>query len=237
VVVAARRPELRVGEARTRPPAVARLSRDPFRPTPRFRPAMTLLSATLILLFVMDPLANVPLFVTALKDVAPERMRRVIVRDLLIALGIMVGFLFLGRYLLQALHVSSAALTTAGGVILLLIALRMIFPSPSHNLTEEVREEPFIVPLAVPYTAGPGVLATQLLFMSQEPERWPVWLAATFLAWLGTSSILFFSGNLRKLLGSRGLTAIERLMGMVLIIIAVEMLLSGVAVFLEVGTG
>ena len=131
----------------------------------------------------------------------------------------------------------SAALTTAGGVILLLIALRMIFPSPTHSLTEEVREEPFIVPLAVPYTAGPGVLATQLLFMSQEPDRWPVWLAATVLAWLGTSSILFFSGNIRDLLGSRGLTAIERLMGMVLIIIAVEMLLSGVAVFLEVGTG
>lgn len=127
----------------------------------------------------MDPLANVPLFMTALRDVPPDRVRRVILRDLLIALVALVAFLFLGRYLLQALHLSSASLTAAGGVVLLLIALRMVFPSPERNLQEEVRSEPFIVPLAIPYTAGPGALATILLFMSQEPERWPVWLAAS----------------------------------------------------------
>lgn len=194
---------------------------------------MTLLSATLLLFFVMDPLANVPLFMAALRDVPPDRVRGVIVRDLLIALVVLVFFLFLGRYLLQALHLSAASLTAAGGVVLLLIALRMVFPSPERNLQEEVRTEPFIVPLAIPYTAGPGAMATILLFMSQEPERWPVWLAATFLAWLATAAILFFSGDLRRLLGDRGLTAIERLMGMILVIIAVDMLLSGVAEFLE----
>lgn len=195
---------------------------------------MTLLSATLLLFFVMDPLANVPLFMTALRDVPPDRVRRVIVRDLLIALAVLVAFLFLGRYLLQALHLSSASLTAAGGVVLLLIALRMVFPSAERNLREEVRSEPFIVPLAIPYTAGPGALATILLFMTQEPERWPVWLAATGLAWLATASILFFSGDFRRLLGDRGLTAIERLMGMILVIIAVDMLLSGVAEFLGI---
>lgn len=193
---------------------------------------MTLFSATLLLFFVMDPLANVPLFMTALRDVPPDRVRRVIVRDLLIALVVLVLFLFLGRYLLQALHLSSASLTAAGGVVLLLIALRMVFPTPHRNLQEEVTAEPFIVPLAIPYTAGPGAMATILLFMSQEPDRWPVWLAATFIAWFATASILFFSGDFRRLLGDRGLTAIERLMGMILVIIAVDMLLSGVAEFL-----
>ncbi len=193
---------------------------------------MTLVSATLLLFFVMDPLANVPLFMTALKDVPAHRVRRVIVRDLLIALVVLIAFLFLGRYLLQMLHLSPASLTAAGGVVLLLIALRMVFPSPQRNLHEEVIAEPFIVPLAIPYTAGPGAMATILLFMSQEPERWPVWLAATFLAWLATASILVFSGDIRRTLGDRGLTALERLMGMILVVIAVDMLLSGVAEFL-----
>ncbi len=193
---------------------------------------MTLLSAAVLLFFVMDPIGNVPLFLTALRDVPVERQRRIIVRELLIALVILIAFLFLGRFLLGMLHVSPPALTTAGGVILLLIALRMIFPSADHSLREEVREEPFIVPLAIPYTAGPSTLATELLLMSREPERWPVWLAAICLAWAASAVILSASGGLRRLLGQRGLTALERLMGMLLITVAVEMLMSGVAEFL-----
>ena len=119
---------------------------------------------------------NVPLFLSALRHVDPSRYRIVIVRELLIALVILVAFLFVGRYLLGLLHVSPAALTAGGGIILLLIALRMIFPTRERSLREEVQEEPFVVPLAVPYTAGPSMLATELLFMSSEPERWPVWL-------------------------------------------------------------
>lgn len=194
---------------------------------------MTLLSAAVLLLFVMDPLGNVPLFLAALRHVDPARSRRIIVRELLIALGFMVGFLFAGRYLLDLLHVSPAALTAAGGVILLLIALRMIFPTSERSLREEVREEPFVVPLAVPYTAGPSVLATELLLMSREPERWPVWLAAVCLAWLASAVILYLSSDLRKLLGDRGLTALERLMGMLLVIVAVEMLMQGIAQYLR----
>jgi multiple antibiotic resistance protein len=194
---------------------------------------VTLLSAATLLLFVMDPLGNVPLFLTALRDVDPARHRRVIVRELLIALGIMLGFLFVGRHLLDLLGVSPAALTAAGGVILLLIALRMIFPTSERSLREEVREEPLIVPLAVPYTAGPSVLATELLLMSREPERWPVWLAAVVLAWLAAAVILYLASDLRKLFGDRGLTAVERLMGMILVIVAVEMLMQGSAQYLR----
>ena len=196
---------------------------------------MSLLSAAVLLFFVMDPLGNVPLFLSALKHVDPARYRLVILRELFIALVILVVFLFVGRYLLDLLHVSPAALTAGGGVILLLIALRMIFPTSERSLREEVRDEPFVVPLAVPYTAGPGMLATELLFMSSEPERWPVWLGAVVLAWLASAAILYFASGLRKLLGDRGLTAVERLMGMLLVIVAVEMLMRGAAEYLKGG--
>jgi multiple antibiotic resistance protein len=194
---------------------------------------VSLLSAAVLLFFVMDPLGNVPLFLSALRHVDPARHRRIILRELLSALVIMVGFLFAGRYLLDVLQVSPAALTAAGGVILLLIAVRMIFPTSERSLREEVTEEPFIVPLAVPYTAGPSVLATELLFMSQEPQRWPVWLGAVCLAWIASAAILYLASDLRKVFGDRGLTALERLMGMVLAIVAVEMLMRGIAQYLR----
>ena len=193
---------------------------------------MTLLSAAVLLFFVMDPLGNVPMFLTALRHVEPRRQRHVIVRELLIALGVLIVFLFVGRGLLAMLHVSAPALTAAGGVILLLIAVRMVFPTSERSLREEVQGEPFVVPLAIPYTAGPSTLATELLLMSQEPARWPAWLAAVLLAWLATSIILYFSSGLRRVLGERGLTAMERLMGMLLITVAVEMLMSGVREYL-----
>jgi multiple antibiotic resistance protein len=194
---------------------------------------MSLLSAAVLLFFVMDPLGNVPLFLSALRHVQPSRYRLVIIRELLIALAILVLFLFTGRYLLQLLRVSGAALTAGGGIILLLIALRMIFPTRDRSLREEVPDEPFVVPLAVPYTAGPSMLATELLFMSSEPHRWPVGLGAVVLAWLASAVILYFASGLRKLLGDRGLTAIERLMGMLLVIVAVEMLMKGIAEYLR----
>lgn len=190
---------------------------------------MTLLEAAVLLFFTMDPLGNVPLFLSALRSVDPVRHRRIIVRELVIALGFLVVFLFIGRSVLGVLKVSPEALTAAGGVILLLIALRMIFPTADRPLREDVLGEPFIVPLAIPYTAGPSVLATELLLMSREPLRWSTWLAALVLAWVASAIILYFSSGLRRVLGERGLTALERLMGMVLIIVAVEMLLQGIA--------
>jgi len=166
---------------------------------------MTLLSAAVLLFFVMDPLGNVPLFLSALRQVEPARYRIVIVRELLIALFILVVFLFVGRYLLDLLGVSPEALTAGGGLILLLIAIRMIFPTSERSLREDVVGEPLVVPLAVPYTAGPSMLATELLFMSREPQRWPIWLGAVILAWLASAFILYFAANLRRLLGERGL--------------------------------
>lgn len=192
---------------------------------------MSLVSAVVLLFLVMGPLGNVPLFLSALRNVEPSRQRHVILRDMLIALGIMVGFLFLGQILLDVLGVESPALTAAGGVILLVIAFRLIFPSAERNRVEQVHEEPFVVPLAIPYTAGPSVLSTELLLMSQDPSRWHVWLLAIILAWSAAAAILLASASLQRWLCVRGLTAIERLMGMVLIILAVDMLLEGIKNF------
>ncbi|GAA6136716.1 MarC family protein [Arenicella sp. 4NH20-0111] len=191
---------------------------------------MTIISAALLLFLVMDPLGNIPLFLTALKNVAPERRTKVILRELLIALLVMVIFLFSGQAFLSALHISEPALTATGGVILFLIALKMIFPPDSHG-PHKNEEEPFIVPLAIPYIAGPSALATLLLIMNGEPERWADWLIALFAAWIVSGVILLLAGPLAKVLRNRGLIAIERLMGMILIAISIQMLLNGIQEF------
>ncbi len=191
---------------------------------------MTLISAALLLFLVMDPLGNIPLFLTALKNVDPARRLKVIIRELLIALLVMIIFLFSGQAFLSALHISEPALTATGGVILFLIALKMIFPHGNHGQNAN-DEEPFIVPLAIPYIAGPSTLATLLLIMNGEPQRWPEWLAALGIAWLLTGIILMCAGPLARILRNRGMIAIERLMGMILVAIAIQMLMDGIAKF------
>ncbi len=193
---------------------------------------MTVISATLLLFLVIDPLGNIPFFLSALKAVEPARQNKIIIRELLIGLFVLVIFLFSGQYLLSLLHIEKTALTIAGGVILFLIALRMIFPNVEKPLHEEFQGEPFIVPLAIPYVAGPSALATALLLMSQEPSRWSEWLLAVFLAWLAASIIIFSASLFRKYLGEKGLIAMERLMGMVLITVSIQMLLNGISQFM-----
>nr|WP_255698202.1 MarC family protein [Tessaracoccus sp. ZS01] len=181
---------------------------------------------------VMDPLGNVPLFLTALRNTPEERRQWVILRELLIALAVMVAFLFAGRSLLDLLNIGNAALETAGGVILLLIAIRMVFPTAERNLREpHTDDEPFIVPLAVPYVAGPSLLAVEVVLISQNPADWPIFLGALILAWSVTAGILYLSGFLRRVVGDKTLIAIERLMGMILVILAVQMMLGGIKAF------
>jgi multiple antibiotic resistance protein len=194
---------------------------------------VTLASTAILLFLVIDPLGNLPFFVSALQQVDPARRWKVVVREMLLAYGVMVGFLFAGKPVLALLHISEPALSIAGGVILFLIALRMVFPPPGRGHQEEVDGEPFLVPLAIPYVAGPSVLATELLLMSREPERWPSWLAALSLAWAATAVILVLGSQLSSRLGPRGLVALERLMGMVLVAIAIQMFLSGVETYVR----
>lgn len=193
---------------------------------------MTFISAALLLFLVMDPLGNIPLYLTALKNVDPSRRVKVIMRELMIALLVMVVFLFSGQAFLSALHISEPALTATGGVILFLIAVKMIFP-PETQIDPKNEEEPFIVPLAIPYVAGPSALATLLLIMNGEPEKWLTWLGALLAAWALTGVILLAAGPLARILRNRGLIAIERLMGMILVAIAIQMLMNGIAEFVE----
>jgi MarC family membrane protein len=194
---------------------------------------MTVFSAALLLFLVMDPFGNVPLYITALKNVEERRRQRIIIRELLIALFVMVLFLFSGQYILSAFQISEYALTAAGGTVLFLIAVKMIFPAAGKTVIEEVDGEPFIVPLAIPYVAGPSALASVLLIMNREPSRWPEWLAALLAAWFVSGVIIASSGFLAKVLGHKVLIAIERLMGMILVAIAIQMIMSGVAQFVS----
>lgn len=190
---------------------------------------MDIFSTALLLFLVIDPVGNIPAFLFVLRSVPEERHKRIIFRELFIALIVLVLFLFLGQFILAALQVSQGSLGAAGGIILFLIAVRMIFPVPKGVFGEEADVgEPFIVPLAVPLIAGPAAMATLMLLMARAPANWPQWLAALLLAWSISGLILLSADQLARLLGRRTLTAIERLMGLVLTAVAVQMFIDGV---------
>lgn len=182
----------------------------------------------------MDPLGNVPVFLSVLDDVAPERRTRVLVRELLLALVVLVLFLFFGQYVLGFLQLSEHSIRIAGGIILFLIALKMVFPvARSAHAAEDIDGEPLLVPLAIPFVAGPSAMAVVMLLATNDPSRMTDWLLALFAAWLLSSIILVSATGLKKFLGRRGLIAMERLMGMLLIAIAVQMLLEGISAYMK----
>lgn len=188
---------------------------------------MTIFSATLLIFLVLDPIGNIPVFLSILGRYPAKRARRILLRELVIALGVLLFFLSAGRYLLEALHISEPSLSIAGGIILFLIALKMIFANIEEIFLHNPEGEPFVVPLAVPLIAGPSAMATVLLLMAREPDRWLEWLGAMLLAWLGSGVILLTASFFSRLLGRRGLIALERLMGMLLTTVAVQMFLQG----------
>jgi len=194
---------------------------------------MSVASAALLLFLVLDPFGNIPFFLTAMQHVPARRQMRVLARELSIALAALLVFLFLGQYLLALLGISGPALTVAGGIVLFLISVKMVFPAQTAVASDDIQTEPFIVPLAIPYVAGPSAFAALLFIMNREPQRWPEWLAAVLVAWGATSGILLLAGRVRGVLGRRGLVATERLMGLVLVTIAVQMTLSGIREFLK----
>ncbi|OOS19559.1 hypothetical protein B0682_08425 [Moraxella lincolnii] len=190
---------------------------------------MEIFATALTLFLIMDPLGNIPIFLSVLDSVPEKRRKPIIVRELLIALGLMVLFLFAGGSILHTLGLSREAVAIGGGVVMMIIAIRMIFPAPGGVLPDDSDDggEPFIVPLAVPLVAGPSILATLILLVERNPDQIMKSLSAVVLAWSVSAVILYFSTKLYKILGSRGLKAIERLMGMILISISVQMLLNG----------
>jgi MarC family membrane protein len=192
-------------------------------------------STVVILLLVMDPIGNIPLFVSLLRNVEPKRRVPVIVRECAIAFAVLVAFVFFGKPMLDLFGLSDSSLNIAGGVILFLIALRMIFKNEAGIFGDAgtVAGEPFIVPLAIPSIAGPTALATVILMVSRAPDRMFESIVALTVAMLVTLALLLFSERIGKLVGERGLLAFERLMGLILTAIAVEMLLRGIEAFVH----
>lgn len=186
-------------------------------------------AAAATLFFVMDPLGNIPIFNSVLARFDTATRRRIVARELVIALFILLGFLFAGNAVMSFLGLSESALQLSGGVLLFVIALRMIFPRQGSD--EEVVEEPFIVPLAMPMVAGPSAIAILLLLQASEPEKILDWTVALFAAWLASTIILALSPLMMRVLGGKGLRALERLMGMLLIMLSTQMMLNGVAEF------
>ncbi|MEO9078463.1 MAG: YhgN family NAAT transporter [Rhodanobacter sp.] len=196
---------------------------------------MTTLSAGIMLFLIMDPLGNIPFFLSLLKDVPPRRRRLVIVRELLIALGVLLVFLFGGQQFLHLMQLKPDSISIAGGIVLFLIGIRMVFPPADGGgiFGKPGEGEPFIVPMAIPGIAGPSAMAALLLLTNTQPGRTADWVLALLLAWLATSLILLSATYLFRWLGESVLTALERVMGMVLIALSVQMFMSGVASFLH----
>ena len=194
---------------------------------------MTLYTAAVTLILVMDPLGNVPVFLAVLRRYEARMQTKIIIRETLIALLVLLMFLFFGQYIMHGLQLTASALSIAGGVILFLIAIRMIFPNQTIEIQDD--DEPFIVPLAIPLTAGPSALAMVLLFAAKQPEMIWTWALSILIASIVFLVIVLCGNYLMRLLGKRGLIAIERLMGMILTTVAVQMFLTGVGEYLHVG--
>lgn len=192
---------------------------------------LSIISATVTLILVMDPIGNIPFFLSALHMVSPKRRQIVILRELIIAYAALLIFLLGGQTFLRFLQLRGESISIAGGIILFLIALRMVFPGMRQE--SEIEGEPLVVPLAIPGVAGPSALATILLLVNSQPSRVLDWLLALTVAWVVCAIVLVASPVFYRALGERGVTAMERLMGMILVTVAVQMFLDGIRHYLQ----
>lgn len=187
----------------------------------------TFISALVLLLLVLDPFGSLPIFISVLRGVAPSRRTPVAVREVLIAFCVLSAFMFFGQGFLGLMHLSERSLEVAGGVILLIISIRMIFGSGEDLYAADGSREPFVFPLAVPLLAGPSAMATVLLLASRQPEKMWTWIGALSVAMTVSGVVLLLAERIRQLIGSSMVNAMEKLMGLVLTAVAVEMILAG----------
>jgi MarC family membrane protein len=185
------------------------------------------LSAVILLLLVLDPLGSLPVFIPIMRGVPPERRTMVALREVAIAFVVLFAFMFFGDAFLRVMRLSERSLEVAGGVILLMVAIRMIFSHEGGVYGTPEGKEPFIFPLAVPLLAGPSAMATVLLLASRQPDRVLAWAGALTCAMAVSGAVLLLCERIRRLLGDSVVSALEKLMGLVLTAIAVEMILAG----------
>ncbi|DAB33184.1 MAG: hypothetical protein PWQ42_538 [Sulfurospirillum sp.] len=191
--------------------------------------SFSIISTMLLLLFVLDPFGNIPLLLSILKNATPKQRYKIIIRESIIGLMILMVFFFFGEKFLNIFHLQTESITIAGGIIFFIISLKMIFPNAHGDSIFATKEEdPLVVPIAMPLIAGPGALATILVLVQTNQQHLPSLFVSLFLAWLISGGILVFSPLLYKVLKNKGLTALERLMGMLLLIMAVQMFIDGI---------
>jgi multiple antibiotic resistance protein len=172
----------------------------------------------------MNSVGHISAYLDMVESLERRRRRFIIIREMFLALCIMVIFNYVGDFLLLALEVDTQTILLSGGLILFLIAIRMIFPHKKHKIPIE-KEEPFIFPIATPMIAGPSCLTTIMLY-SHQSSRHNV-ILAILVAWAFSITFLLLAQRIKDLVGKRALNAIERLMGLILTMMAVEMLLKG----------
>lgn len=192
------------------------------------------MSLTLILIFffIMDPLGNISSYLHMVKGIDPKRQRFIVMREMLLALVAMLVFNYIGEYILYGLGLSLVTVKISSGIILFLVAIKILFSSPSSLRANLPQEEPFLIPLAIPLIAGPGLLATIMLYALTEPSQWTM-LTSIFIAWFISVIILLLAPRIERLLGFNGLTAAEKLMGMILVLLSLQRILEGVREFLK----
>lgn len=191
---------------------------------------MSLLSVALALFLIMDPVGNIPSYLKMVNQIPLKRHLWIVLREMLIALAVMIVFLFIGNHLTEILNLSETTVRLSSGIVLFLIALKILFPASNSIRSNLPDGEPFIFPLAIPLIAGPSVLASIMLFSSLESCD-GIMLASILIAWAAAMVILFFAHSIKRVLGYNGLMACERLMGMVLVLIAIQRFLEGIIVF------
>lgn len=192
---------------------------------------MSIVTLTVTLFLLMDPFGNLSSYLSMVEGISPRRRRWIVLREMSIALIVTLIFYLIGEFVLSTLKISEPTVRVTSGVILFLIALKILFPSHDSLRANLPKEEPFVTPLAIPLIAGPALLASIMLFAVSEVEHTPL-LTAIFLAWIPASLVLFFATSIHKTLGQNGLDAIERMMGMVLILLAIQRTLEGVQTFI-----
>lgn len=193
---------------------------------------MNLFTLTVILFLIMDPVGNISSFLNMTKDIPANRRHKILIREMLIALAAMLLFNYIGEFIFSVLDISETTLRLASGVILFLVAIKILFPSIDSLRANLPAGEPFITPLAIPLISGPSLLATVMLFAHLEPSQVKM-LSAIFISWLMAVLVLLSSEKLQRLLGNNGLVAAERLMGMVLVMLAIQRFLEGLSQFVK----
>lgn len=192
---------------------------------------MSIFQLALYFFVVTNPIGNSPTIVALVKDYSLKEQQKILFREAMFALLLAIFFLFLGNTFLTCLRIDQYALQISGGILLFIVALRMIFSTPHTHTAQGPKQAPFIVPIATPLLSGAGLFATIMIYALQEQNNLKV-LSGILLAWVGITPILVFAPYLQLLLGKRGLLALEQLMGMILVMIAIDLVVSGSAHFI-----